>query len=430
MENAREIVLEALLLYDKGNEFSDKVLSDILSKYAYLEKNDRALIDRLFSGVVERRLTLDYIINQFSTVKINKQKPVIRTILRMGVYQICFMNSIPDSAAVNEAVKLAKRKKFNNLSGFVNGVLRAVTKNKDSIVFPDRNKNYVNYLSVVYSCPEWLCSHYIDEIGENETEELLKQSAERKPLYGRVNLSKTSRDDLLKKLKEEGVDAAPVDLYEGAIVIKSLDSLYSLDSFNEGLFTIQDLSSQLVVGRENIKKGDLVIDVCAAPGGKSIHALDKGASVIARDLTQRKVEKIEENANRCCFDITAQVWDALEFDESLRQKADVVIADLPCSGLGVIGRKADIKYRVTKEDLESLAALQKEILNVVYDYVKPGGTLIYSTCTINKLENEENADWIEKNLTFEKKSEYTKFIPGMIKEFDTDGFFISRFVRI
>lgn len=426
MANEREIILEALLLYDKGTDFSDKVLSDILSKYAYLEKNERAFIDRLFTGVIERRLTLDYIINQFSSVKINKQKPVIRTILRMGAYQICFMD-VPDSAAVNEAVKLAKRKKFNNLSGFVNGVLRSVSKNKDNIEFPDREKDYVNYLSTKYSCPVWLCEHYINEAGKEKAELIVKDSMTVRPLYCRTNLSKISRDELLKKLSEEGVSAEAVDRYEGAFVLKDYNSLHNIPLFNQGLFTVQDLSSQLCIGETDIREGDLVVDVCASPGGKSVHAADKGAKVIARDISERKLDRIIENAARCGFDITAQVHDALEFDADLKEKADVVIADLPCSGLGVIGRKADIKYRVAKEDLSALAKLQKDILNVIYDYVKIGGILVFSTCTVNKEENEENAKWIVNNLPFEQMGNSQQLMQGID---GTDGFFISRFRRI
>jgi len=427
MANEREIILEALLLCEKENEFADKVLSDILSKYAYLKKNERAFIDRVFTGVIERRLNLDYIINQFSSVKVNKQKPVIRTILRMGVYQILYMGSVPDSAAVNEAVKLAKKKKFASLSGFVNGVLRNISKNIAGVSYPDKEKDFAEYLLAKYSCPKWLCEHYINELGKEKAELLLRESLDKSPLYARVNLSKISRQELIKKLESEGINAEEVKELDVAVKLSNVDSLMQIESFREGLLTIQDLSSQLVIGQTEIKKGQLVVDVCSAPGGKSLHALDKGARVIARDISEWKIDRIRENIERCAFEnAEVEVHDALVFDERLRQQADVVIADLPCSGLGVIGRKADIKYRVCEEDLESLSKLQRDILNVVYDYVKPGGILIYSTCTLDKKENEDNADWIVENLPFRKLSEYTKLVPGSDK---TDGFFISRFIR-
>ena len=427
MINEREIVLEALLLYDKGDEYGDKVLSDVLSKYAYLEKHERGFINRLFDGVIERKITLDYIINQYSSVKVNKQKPVIRTILRMATYQIFYMDQVPDSAAVNEAVKLAKRKKFANLTGFINGVLRNISKNKSLIVFPDKNKDKIKYLSICYSCPEWLCEHYINELSFEDAEKVLKASLDKNRLYGRVNLSRISRSELISKLTDEGLTVSENKRYRGAIEIEKVDSLLNIDAFNDGLFVIQDLSSQLVIGETKINDGALVVDVCASPGGKTLHALDMGARVIARDVSSYKTERIEENIERCGFtNGSVEVRDALDFDEALSEKADVVIADLPCSGLGVIGRKCDIKYRVKEEDLLALQKLQRDILSVVYKYVKKDGTLIFSTCTVDKYENESNVEWILENLPFEQLGEATKLVQGID---DTDGFFISRFIR-
>ncbi len=440
MSKEREIILEALILIEKTDEYAEKVTKEILDKYAYLEKRERAFINKIIIGTVERRLTIDYIINNFSSVKVNKQKPVIRCILRMAVYQIMYLDSVPDSAAINEAVKLAKQKKFVNLSGFVNGVLRNISKNKAVIEYPDKDKEPVKYLSVVYSCPEWLCEHYIKETDKNIAESILKASLQKSKLYGRVNLSKITRDELLKRLELEGVKAVKNDATAATFEIHSVDAISDIEAFNEGLFVIQDLSSQLLIDGTDIKAGDFVVDVCAAPGGKSLHVADilckleneantlksKG-QVLSRDLTDIKVSRIEDNAERCLFNnIQAEVFDALEYDTALENKADVVICDLPCSGLGVIGRKPDIKYRVKKEDLEALAALQRDILNTVYKYVKPGGTLVYSTCTINKSENSANVQWIKNNLLFEQLGKERQLIQGVD---DTDGFFISRFRR-
>lgn len=432
--NEREIVLEALLQFYKGDEYAGKVLLDVLSKYSYLEKQERSFINRLFDGVIERQITLDFIINSFSTVKVNKQKPVIRTILRMAVYQIFYMDSVPDFAAINEAVKLAKKKKFNNLTGFVNGVLRNITKNADNIPFPEKHKDFIKYLSVTYSCPEWLCQHYVKEaelIGA-DAEKIVAAALNGQKLYGRVNLSKTTRDEVIDTLKKDGICAKKVkrdDLYcEAAIEIEAIDSFLYVDAFDNGLFVVQDLSSQQVVGGMNIGSGQLVVDVCASPGGKTLHALDRGAKVISRDVSENKIEKIRENVEKCGFsNVQIEVRDALTLDENLIGKADTVIADLPCSGLGVIGRKSDIKYRVTEEDLKTLSSLQKDILKTVSEYVKPGGTLVFSTCTIDRYENEENVRFIEENLPFEKAFEIKKMVQGIN---DTDGFFISRFKRI
>lgn len=431
MPDNREIVMEALLLHDKG-EYADKIIKSILDKYSYLERFERSFINRTFTGTVERKLYLDYVINFFSTVKVNKQKPVIRAILRMSTYQILFMDSVPDSAAINEAVKLARKKKFNGLTGFVNGVLRKIAKDKDSVIFPDIKKDKVKYLSVMYSTPEWLCEHFIKETDFETTEKILVNSLKERPVIIRTNLSKTTPDELSKILKDEGVEAEK--LTDIAFSISGMDGLSSLNSFNEGLFCVQDLSSQRVLDKVGLKNTERIIDVCAAPGGKTCHAADllkhsgnDKCQIISRDLTDNKADKIDENIDRCRFtNVKTEVWDALEPDERLIGAADVVIADLPCSGLGVIGRKADIKYRVTEDDLAALSNLQKDILNVVSQYVKPGGMLIFSTCTVNKSENMENAIWIEQNLPFKP---YGKPEQILNTDVNHDGFFISRFIR-
>lgn len=435
MPDNREIVLEALLLHDKG-EYADKIIKSILDKYSYLERFERGFINRVFLGTVERRLSLDFILNHYSTVKVNKQKPVIRAILRMSTYQILFMEQIPDSAAINEAVKLAKKKKFNGLTGFVNAVLRQVSRNKDNIdsLFDELKGDEVKLFSAKYSCPEWLCKHYISELGQKTAEEILINSLIDRKICARTNLSLISTDALIDKLNKEGAVCERIDGFDAFYVTVS-EGLSYLESFNEGLFCIQDLSSQRIVNDEvkaRLKDAELVIDVCAAPGGKTCHIADMAklikskAKIISRDLTDLKVEKIEENIDRCGFDnVSTCVWDALTEDESLIEKADIVIADVPCSGLGVIGRKVDIKYRVQPEDLFSLSMLQRDIISVVSKYVKSGGMLIFSTCTVNKLENSENAKWIEESLPFSLVSE-EKLINDNP---DYDGFYIARFVK-
>lgn len=432
--DSRELILEALLLYEKG-EYADKIIKSILDKYSYLERFERSFINRVFNGTVERRLTLDFIINSFSSVKVNKQKPVIRTILRMSVYQIMYMDSTPDSAVVNEAVKLAKKKKFNGLSGFINGVLRKISREKNNISMPDK-KDFAQYLSVMYSCPKWLCNHFINETSEDKTEEILKNSLLPRPVIVRTNRSKLKTEVLEKRLTSEGVTVKHIDGRKDALIIEDFDGLNSLESFNEGLYCVQDLSSQRVLDgmQDALERANLVVDVCAAPGGKTCHAADlvlslgnEKCKVISRDLSESKVDKIEDNIDRCGFEnVTLQVRDALDLDENLIEKADVVIADLPCSGLGVIGRKVDIKYRVVEEDLEILSNLQKDILKVVSQYVKPGGVLIFSTCTVNKLENIDNAVWIEENLPFERMMEPIQILNDSQLQ---DGFFISRFIK-
>jgi len=452
MSDNREIVLEALPLHDKG-EFADKIIKSILDKYSYLERFERSFINRVFNGTIERKLTLDYIINQYSTVKVNKQKPVIRAILRMSVYQLMYMDSVPDSAVINEAVKLAKKKKFNGLSGFVNGVLRKISSTKDKIQYPDKC-NQVKYLSVKYSTPEWLCEHFIKETDFDTTEKILANCINERPVIIRTNISKVSSKELKEILQKENVTVKePANIeqilnpeidYNNTFVISGFDGMNSLESFNEGSYCVQDISSQNVLRDSDketndeiirrIKSAKTVIDVCAAPGGKTCHMADllkfygnNDCVVISRDLSDNKVDKIDENIDRCGFDnVKTVVGDALVLDNSLVDKADIVIADLPCSGLGVIGRKADIKYRVTSEELGQLAKLQKDILSVVSQYVNPGGMLIFSTCTVNRQENYENVKWILENLPFNKLSKEKQFLNTSVLN---DGFFVSRFIK-
>ena len=453
MSDLREIVLEALLLHDKG-EFADKIIKSILDKYSYLERFERSFINRVFTGTVERKLTLDYTINQFSSVKVNKQKPVIRAILRMSVYQLMFMDSVPDRAVINEAVKLAKKKKFNGLSGFVNGVLRKIAAEKEKIQYPDKDKDSVKYLSVIYSTPEWLCEHFIKETDFSTAEKMLANSIANRPVIIRTNISKVSTKELKETLEKEGVTVEEIvsseyELdrninYLDSFVISDFDGMNSLESFNDGLFCVQDISSQNVIKDSDltvnddiinrIKNAKVIVDVCAAPGGKTCHIADlldyyknDNCKVISRDLSDSKVDKIYENVDRCGFNnVTLEVHDALVLDEKLVEQADIVIADLPCSGLGVIGRKADIKYRVEQDELCKLAKLQKDILEVVSQYVKKGGLLIYSTCTVNKLENIDNVNWILDNLPFEQLGKEKQLLN--INELN-DGFFISRFIK-
>ena len=377
--NTRMIAFETLLEILEHGQFSHIYLKAVLDKYAYLDKNERAFITRLVNGTVERKLQLDYIIDSFSKTKAKKMKPVIRTIMRMGAYEIFYMDSVPDSATCNEYVKIAKKKGFTGLSGFVNGVLRNISRQKAEVKFTD--------LCTKYSMPQWIVDKWTAEYGKERTEKILGGFYEPQDLCIRVNLSKTTRDELKAKLEKQGISVRICDTIDSACYINGYDSLASIPEFNQGLFYIQDYSSQLVPYRAGIKDTDKVIDVCAAPGGKALHAAQiafKG-SVEARDLTEAKVSIINENIQRTgATNIIAKQWDATEFDQEAENQYDVVIADLPCSGLGIIRKKPDIKYNQTAESLNELVQLQANILDTVCKYVKAGGTLCYSTCTINK----------------------------------------------
>ena len=446
MSQTRELALDILLDIDKKKNLSHLVLSDTLRNYQFMEKKDRAFLTRLCQGTLENQIQIDYIIDQFSKVKIQKCKPVIRAILRMGVYQLKFMDQVPDSAVCNEAVKLAKKRGFRNLTGFVNGVLRNIARNLDQVIYPDQEKEPVRYLSVWYSMPEWLVKEFLSEYDKTTVEKMLESFLEVKETSIRAQLTNGTMEELRRSLEAQQVVVGNGAFMKEAFRISGYNYLEDLDAFCEGKFQVQDESSMLVAQLADPKEGMLVIDVCSAPGGKSLHMADrlKGTGrVIARDLTEYKAELIQENVDRLkCTNVKVQVADARILDEELIGKADIVIADLPCSGLGIMGRKRDIKYNATKDGILELSKLQKQILSVVIQYLKPNGILMYSTCTIRKEENIENVQWMSKNLDMElvgfeelmpdqltvetAEEGYIQLLPGV---HPCDGFCIAKLRR-
>jgi len=438
--NIRNIVLEMLIeTFEKG-QYSHLVLLSVLEKYSYIDVKMRKFLTRLYEGTVEYRLQLDCVIDKYSKTKVTKMKPVIRNVLRLGVYQLLYMDSVPDSAVCNECVNLSKKRGLSGLSGFVNGVLRNIARDKSNINF--------NSLSEKYSIPEWIIEEWEKDYDRETLIKILEGFKEKRGLSIRVNTSVIGFREFCTILDSENIQYTQNDFVKNALWISAFDSVNNIPGFDKGFFQIQDSSAMLPVIAAGIKPGDKVLDVCAAPGGKAIQAADKMAGsgyVEARDLSEYKLSLIEENIKRSGFsNIKAVCYDATQFNPESEEKYDVVIADLPCSGLGVIGKKADIKYRVTKDDILSLVDLQRDILSVVSRYVKKGGTLIYSTCTISRLENEENVKWILENLPFRAADfsneesfieycsiecndcGYIQMLPGIHKG---DGSFVAKFVR-
>ena len=329
---------------------------------------------------------------------------------------------------------------------FVNGVLRTIAREMDQVKFPSREENLVRSLSVEYSMPEQLVERWLEAYGEETTEKILKDFLEEKPLTVRCRTYLNSQEAIVKSLTDQGVKVEPAPYLPYACHISGFDHILALDAFINGKILVQDVSSMLVAEAADPQKGDYVIDVCAAPGGKSLHVGDKMegfGTVDARDVSQYKVNLIEENIRRTnSINVQAKVQDATIFDQESELLADIVLADVPCSGYGVIGKKPDIKYRVTPQKQEEIVILQRTILDRAANYVKPRGTLIFSTCTIAKEENEENMMWFLQNYPFKLESldpclpeelhsettalGYLQLLPGVHK---TDGFFIAKFRR-
>ncbi len=435
----RLIVLESLLLQEKEGQKLNMLINGVLTRYGYLSREDRAFIKILTEGTVERRITLDHVIDRFSRIKTGKMKPVIRNILRMSTYQMLFMEHIPVHSVCDEAVRLVKKKHMQPLSGFVNGVLRSMARESidiDSIKDP----------SIRYSFPEWIYERFTEEFGEEKTVEIFKYCLEAGPVYIRINETKTNTEEMRKKLADQGIEVKDVPDHPYALEISGFSSIGSIEGFEEGLFSVQDVSS-MGIGDEiaGIIKRDhpenlRIIDVCASPGGKSCHSAEilmkyrdenscnGNFSVESRDISESKIAFIEENKSRLGLEIIKTfVIDARQSnvteDENKDEGADIIIADLPCSGLGVMGRKNDLKYRVKPEDIESLQLLQRDILKATDTYLKNGGYLLFSVCTITSDETIEQRNWIQNEFDYELLGEKL-LLPG---EKRTDGFYYSVF---
>lgn len=442
MINGREVALDILIEVLEKQAFSHIVIRQALEKYGYLTKQERAFISRLAQGCIERKIELDAMIDQVSSIKVKKMKPVIRNILRMAAYQIEYMDQVPNSAACNESVKLAIRKGFSGLKGFVNGICRGMIRNQE--MFRQLKKEN---LSICYSMPEWLIAYWMQYFSEETMIQMLQGFYEERPLSVRCNISKQKKDEIINCLEQEQVEVKQAPYIETGLLLQHYDRIDYLDAFRAGWIQVQDVSSMLVGLLAAPKVGDYCIDVCAAPGGKTIHLADQMSNtgiVDSRDISMDKVMKIQENAMRCGFsNIIPKVANALETDANMIEKADILVADLPCSGLGILGHKADIKYQMSIQQMEELAKLQRQILSVVQQYVKPGGTLIYSTCTINPRENIENVHWFLKQYSYELvclddclpselQSETTKegwiqLLPGVHA---CSGFFIAKMKKV
>ena len=428
--DTREIIVEILLDLEKGQDFSHKLIKAVLDKYDYLDPRDKAFIKRVTEGTIERQLELDYYLNRFSSVPVRKMKPLIRCLLRMSTYQILYMDAVPDSAVCNEACKLAAKRGFRTLKGFVNAVLRNISRSKDKMPLPDPT-DPVKYFSVKYSMPEWIVNLWLPVYGTEGTETLLMGLLKIHPVSLRfcLELSETDREDLKKKIEATGVHLSAHKELPYVYLAENLENVSELPGFAEGKFTVQDASSALAVKAAKIKPGDFVMDLCAAPGGKTILAAEytkETGHVLSRDVSEYKTALILENLERMHrTNVKVEVHDATVYDAEREASADVVLMDVPCSGLGVMGKKRDIKYHVTPEGLKSIHELQRQIVEAGWRYVKPGGVLLYSTCTINREENQNMAAWITEKFPFVLEEE-RQLLPGTD---ETDGFYFARLRR-
>jgi len=425
----RAFVLKLLLKLEENDSYSNILLDKELLNVEFSEQ-EKSFVTALFYGVIERRITLDYYISKLSKVRVKKMDADILFILRMGIYQIMYMDSVPDSAAVNESVKLAKKNKNPRLSGFVNGILRSFLRERKSIKLP---VDKMAKLSVLYSCPQWLAAKLINEYGEENAKDFLENSLKASEVFLRTNTTIIDSEPLAGKLLEENIDAKICDFDKNAVVAHG--GVFNTKAYKDGFFHAQDYSSQYAVKILDPKPGERVLDICSAPGGKAFTAAElmknKG-EIVACDLYEQRVSLIKNGADRLGLDIiNTKVNDALKFNSDFGE-FDRVLCDVPCSGLGVIKRKPEIKYK-KKEEFDELPEIQFGILECTSRYVKSGGRLVYSTCTLNKSENEEVVlKFLKLHKTFSPdgvfNGDFTKTV--FPKCFGSDGFFISVLKRI
>jgi 16S rRNA (cytosine967-C5)-methyltransferase len=422
----RETALKILYDINKSGAYSNITLNKYLEDKE-LNSLDKAFITELVYGTLKWRLSIDYIIDKFSSIKIKKLSPWILNILRLGVYQLVYMSKIPESAACNECVNLSKRYGHSASSRFVNAVLRNVARSRNKIDYPDKSKDLTAYLSIKYSHPEWMVKNWLSRFGESFTEELLRLNNEPAPLTVRVNALKTTREELSELLKKEGFETEPAKYIDNALTIKNPSSISKMESFVKGFFQVQDESSMLVGRVLDPMPGEFIVDVCSAPGGKTTHIaelMENRGQVIARDIHEHKIKLINDAAKRLGIDIIkAEIFDASELDLELVEKADRVLVDAPCTGLGIIRRKPEIKWTRNPGDLKDIVKIQEKILNTSSKYVKPGGVLVYSTCTIETQENEELVKrFLDSNKEFELEDISRQLPEGLKKNTAKDGY--------
>ncbi len=456
----REAVLEILTGIRENGTYSHIAVKEMLDRCERegMDRRQRAFVKRLTEGVIERRIELDDVLRRYAK-KGARIRPVIRDILRMGIFQILYMDSVPDSAACNEAVKLTKKYGKKENAGFVNGLLRNAVRDKEAGKLAADSApaggelSGIGELSRKFSMPEWIVSMWQEQLGEEETEKLLEALLKVRPVAIRFDdrCSQERREEILAQMSEKGVKAVKGQYLPYCYELTGTDSIQELPGYREGMWTVQDESSMMVAEAAGLAGGETVYDVCAAPGGKAMHCASKllagsaggteTGKVHAFDLSKGKTAQILKNVRRMHLpNVVVAQRDALIPVPEEAGKADVLLCDLPCSGLGVIGRKRDIKYHVTPEQLAELAQLQKDILRSAVPYLKEGGVLIYSTCTINAGENEEVAEFIEKEMGL-CPDPLTPYLPEGIPGIrgnrlqllphvhGTDGFFLARFVK-
>ena len=427
-KNPRRAAFDILLRIEKEKSFADILIDNELSK-DIIKGADRGLLTELVYGVLRRQGTLDYIIGQFSKQRTDKLELYVLLLLRLGLYQCFFLDRVPVSAAVNETVKLAKEL-APRASGFINAILRNADRNRDGISYPDRAENPAGYLAVRYSHPAWLTRQWIEQMGVEEAEALAAAMSEPPPLTVRVNTLRVSREALLERLAAEGVSCSATRWSPDGIRLNQSGQITRLASFRDGLFTVQDESSQLAPLFLSPEKGDRVLDACAAPGGKSTQIaqlMGDSGEIYACDVNHKKLRLIKETCDRLGIaSVRTFTMDATSPSPAIKDVVfQRILVDAPCSGLGVIRRNPEGKWSKSGDDLLQLARTQITILENLGKYLEKGGALLYATCSTSLQENEFVVDSFLRDHPEFVAEDLRGLFPEMTPLFTERGFFRS-----
>ncbi|HWJ02043.1 MAG TPA: 16S rRNA (cytosine(967)-C(5))-methyltransferase RsmB [Verrucomicrobiae bacterium] len=448
---ARVLALDALEKVTEQGAYANLILQQSLADKG-LSGPDRGLATELVYGILKQRLLLDWHLQSFLSKPISTLPPKLQHILRIGAYQLLFLDRVPPRAAINDAVNQAKRAGFAGLGGMVNAVLRNLERNKTELGLPEREKEPAKYLSIAHSHPQWMVERWLKRYGLDGAEELCRINNQPAPTWLRTNILRIDREELAELLRAEGVEVIPGRKAPESLEIRNFSAVEKLTPFQQGLCTVQDESSMLVAHVLGARPGETVVDTCSAPGGKTTHIaqlMGNQGIVKAFEIHPHKLQLVEGACRRLGLDCVQVIQgDARELGSLLAERADRVLVDAPCSGLGVLRRKPDARWKKHQEDIGELKKLQLQILKEAANLVKPGGTLVYSTCTIEPEENFEvikefrkaypdfapvdMADVLpfelerEEDLHMAKKG-YIQFLPHI---HNMDGFFIARMDRI
>jgi len=431
IDKTRELALKVLYKIDKEEAYSNIELNEqIKQNRKNLTEKDIGLISEIVYGVTTWRLTLDEIIKKYSKIKIKKISPWILNILRMGIYQIIFLDKIPKSAAVNESVNLAKRYGHASSSNFVNAILRKIEKTDYEEFFQIGDD--IERISKITSMPKWIVEELMKNNEIKKVEEICKNSNIKPKITIRVNSLKINKQELIKKLKEKGIECnEPQEKVDDFLILEKIKNIENIDEFKKGYFTIQDISAGQTARILNPQPGELVLDACSAPGGKTTYMAElmknKG-KIEAWDIHEHRTKLVEQNAQRLGINIIeTKVKDASLYDEKLKEKFDKILLDVPCLGIGVIKRKPDIKWKRKPEDVKNITEIQKKILDNCSKYLKKNGVMVYSTCSILEKENQDIVDeFLKENNEYYIRPEETR---NILTNEEKDGFFICKVYR-